>query len=250
MTRDWDAATYHRVSSAMDAMAEAVLDRLPLRGDETVLDAGCGTGRVTARLLERLPRGRAVAVDVDPDMVDKARATLPPEVDVRLADLLDLDLDSEVDAVFSTATFHWVPDHDRLFARLFAALRPGGVLVAQCGGAGNIASLLAAADAVAAEPEWATFFGGFSRGSRFETAEATAARLTVAGFTDVRCRLQPNPVVPDEPRDYLATITCGVHVQRLPEDRRDAFVDAVLARLPQPLTADYVRLNMDAKKPG
>ena len=76
-----------------------------------MLDAGCGTGKVTRVLLERLPRGRVIAVDASPSMVEQARAALPGAVDVRQADLTALDLGEPVDAVLSTATFHWIPDH-------------------------------------------------------------------------------------------------------------------------------------------
>ena len=116
MPRDWDASTYERLSAPLTEMGTDVLDRLVLRGDETVLDAGCGTGGVTRLLRERLPRGRVIAVDGAPSMVAQARELLPADVDVRQADLLELELDVPVDAVLSTATFHWVTDHERLFA--------------------------------------------------------------------------------------------------------------------------------------
>ena len=149
MSRDWDAATYDRVSAPQVEWALKVLERLPLRGDETVLDAGCGSGRVTQLLLERLPRGHVVAVDSAPSMVEHAREALDPErATVLQANLTELELDEPVDAAFSNAVFHWVPDHDALFARLHAALRPGGRLVAQCGGEGNVERFHDAAKAV------------------------------------------------------------------------------------------------------
>jgi trans-aconitate 2-methyltransferase len=234
----------------MTEMAAAVLDRLPLRGDEVVLDAGCGTGRVSLLLLERLPRGRVVAVDADPAMVAVARRNLPGAVDVRQADLLELTVDEPVDAVFSTATFHWVLDHDRLFGRLFAALRPGGRLVAQCGGDGNIAAIRAVGDELAADPRFAAHFAGWSPPWQYATPEATARRLTAAGFVDVRTWLQRWPVVPDDPAEYLRTIVLGAQVQRLPPGDGEAFVAAALERLPSPLTVEYVRLNLDATRPG
>ncbi|MDQ3106371.1 MAG: methyltransferase domain-containing protein [Actinomycetota bacterium] len=253
--RRWDAASYHKVSGPMEAMGAKVLDRLPLAGDETVLDAGCGTGRVTALLCDRLPQGRVLAVDADAAMVAACRATLGEQVDaghveVRQVDLLALDLDAEVDAVLSTATFHWILDHDLLFARLFAALRPGGRLVAQCGGDGNIASILGAADAVGAGGPWADRFDGWVRPSRMATAEETAAKLTGAGFGDVRTWLEPAPQVPDEPAEYLRTVNLGAHLHRLDEPDHDEFVRLVLQRLPRPVTIDYVRLNMDATRPA
>jgi trans-aconitate 2-methyltransferase len=242
--RDWDAASYQRVSAPLEAMGREVLDRLELRGDERVLDAGCGTGRVTAALVERLPRGHVVAVDGSPAMVAEARERLGPGVDVFVADLLELELDEPVDAILSTATLHWIADHDRLFERLFAALRPGGRIVAQCGGAGNVASVQAAIDAVA-EPALAGWPGPWN----FQAPEDTAARLERIGYTDIRTWPQNVRVEPDEPREYLATVILGSHLERLPEERRDPFVDAVLAAMPEP-AVEYVRLNLTARRPG
>ena len=251
--RTWNASTYHTQSGPMVEMARRVLERLPLRGDETVLDAGCGTGRVTALLLDRLPRGRVIAADADPDMVRVAQQELAifgDRVVVEQLDLLSLDLDEAVDAVLSTATFHWILDHDALFANLFRALRPGGQLVAQCGGFGNIRSNLAAAEEASRDPRWAERFEGWSRPNLYATPEETSARLEAAGFVEVNCWLEPNPVVPDDPRSYMETITIGAHVQRLETQAdRDAFMDEVMARMAQPITIDYVRLNIDARKP-
>jgi trans-aconitate 2-methyltransferase len=142
-------------------MGRDVLDRLDLNGDERVLDAGCGTGRVTAALVERLPRGEVVAVDGSPAMVEAARERLGDSVELRVADLLELELERPVDAIPSTATFHRVADHERLFARLRELLRPGGRLVAQCGGAGNIAALKAAAEEVGEREPFAAALAGW-----------------------------------------------------------------------------------------
>ena len=242
--RDWNAESYQRVSAPLEAMGREVLDRLELRGDERVLDAGCGTGRVTAALVERLPRGEVVAVDGSPAMVEEARDRLGPGVEVFTADLLELELREPVDAILSTATFHWIGDHDRLFERLFAALRPGGRIVAQCGGAGNVASVQAAIDAVA-EPALEGWRGPWN----FQSPENTAARLKRIGFTDIRTWPQDARVEPDDLREYLATVMLGSHLERLPEERRAGFVEAVRERLPEP-AIDYVRLNLVARRPA
>jgi trans-aconitate 2-methyltransferase len=246
IARDWDAETYHRVSGPQVAFAGAVLDRLALEGHETVLDAGCGSGRVTLMLLERLPHGRVIAVDQSPSMVEHARDALGDRATVRQADLMELELDEPVDAVFSSAVFHWVPDHDRLFAALHEALRPGGRLVAQCGGAGNVARFLAAAKEVAAEPPFAEHLAGWEGPWNFAGAEQTAERLERAGFADVQTWLEPYPVVPDDPADYLRTVCLGYHLEQLPEALRDDFVEMVLARSSPEL--DYVRLNITAQR--
>src|SRR3954452_18610793 len=141
IAREWDGATYDRVSAPMEAMALPVLARLELRGDETVVDAGCGSGRVTEALLERLPDGRVIGVDASADMLAAARDRLgaDPRAELMQAALTELALGEPVDAILSTATFHWIADQAKLYRALHAALRPGGRLVAQCGGEGNIA---------------------------------------------------------------------------------------------------------------
>src|SRR5215210_4436497 len=244
MSRDWDAASYQRVSAPLEAMGREVLVRLKLRGDERVLDAGCGTGRVTAALLARLPRGELVAVDGSPAMAAEARERLGPRADVRVADLTELELEAPVDAILSTATFHWISNHDRLFERLFAALKPGGRLVAQCGGEGNIATVRAAIERVG-EPSLEGWPGPW----RFASPEETAARLERVGFDAVRTWRQDVRVETDDPREYRATVVLGSHLPRVPEQRRDAFADAVLAELPEP-AIEYVRLNITARRPA
>jgi trans-aconitate 2-methyltransferase len=250
-TRDWNADVYHRVSGPQVAMAAAVLDRLELRGDETVLDAGCGTGRVTRLLLDRLPRGRVIAVDAAAEMVARARGELAGlRADVRHADLAELVLPEgeSVDAVFSNATFHWVPDHDALFAALAAALRPGGRMSVQCGGEGNVAGVHAAALQAAADSGLGHRFAGWPRPWNFAGVEQTEARLRAAGFAEVRCWLQAWPVTPDEPRAYLETVCLGPHLERLADDERERFLDAVMVRLGERPLLDYVRLNIVARR--
>lgn len=245
MTRDWDATTYDRVADPMARWGAAVLDRLPLDGDERVLDAGCGSGRVTELLAARLPRGRVIALDASPAMIAAARSRLASfgdRIEYVVADLgQPLPLGEPVDAILSTATFHWVPDHDALFANLAAVLRPGGWLVAQCGGAGNIASV---------RRVLATIGDGWLGASHYETPLDTTRRLDAAGFVDIECWLtdEPTPFEPGEPLEtYLRTVILGAHVERLPAGERDAFVHAVATALPEPLI-DYVRLNIVARR--
>jgi trans-aconitate 2-methyltransferase len=151
-----------------------------------------------------------------------------------------------VDVVFSNAVFHWVPDHDALFARLHAALGPGGRLVAQCGGAGNVERFHAVAREVGDAEPFAEYLAGWGGPWNMAGREETERRLLEAGFDDVRVWLEPHPVVPDYTLEYLRTVCLGHHVERLPEDLRDDYVAAVAERCGHPLELDYVRLNMDA----
>ena len=241
LPRDWDAATYDRLPIPMTRWGTRVVGWLDLAGDEHVLDAGCGTGQVTSTLRERLPRGHVIALDGSRAMIDRARARLGADrVEYLVADLQrPLPIDEPVDAVLSTATFHWIADHDALFANLAAVLRPGGQLAAQCGGAGNIASIEAALRAMGAD---------LGR-KHFATPGATAARLEAAGFVEVETWLheEPTPVPAEDLEPYLDAICLGDHVEFMAHDERRAFVHEVARRLPEP-AIDYVRLNVRARR--
>ncbi len=245
---DWDAGTYDRVADPMTRWGADVLGRLDPDPDATVLDAGCGTGRVTEMLLERIPAGRVVALDAAPSMLVEARRRLARFGDRLLfvqADLLDLAPGllgglAPVDAVLSTATFHWVLDHDRLFANLAGVLRPGGRLVAQCGAHGNIARLI---DAVAATGQKRT--GAWY----YATPEDTRRRLEESGFTDIEVwtHPEPTPIDPAEIETYLETVCLRAMVAPMGPEERTAFLGAVVAELGEPVI-DYLRLNIEARR--
>ena len=241
MPRDWDADAYDRLPIPMTRWGDAVVGWLDLAGDERVLDAGCGTGKVTATLRGRLPRGHVIALDGSQSMIEQARARLGEDrVEYLVADLQrPLPIDGSVDAILSTATFHWIADHQALFANLAGVLRAGGQLAAQCGGAGNIASIEAALRDMGADPGH----------KHFATPEATMARLEGAGFVDVECWLheEPTPLPEDDLEPYLEAICLGDHVEHMADDERLAFVHQVARRLPAP-AIDYVRLNIRARR--
>jgi trans-aconitate 2-methyltransferase len=245
--REWDAETYDAISDPQFEWGMEVLERLELRDGETVLDAGCGSGRVTAELIKRVPGGRLLAVDGSEAMIAKARERLGGEPTYVVADLSALELDERVDLVFSTATFHWVQDHDLLFRRLRAVLRPGGRLVAQCGGRGNVAEHAEAIVAVATRPQFIAYFNDMKVMWNFAGPEETEQRLRDAGFEEARCWLEPKPVTPPDPLRFTMTVTLGPHLNRLPEELRRPFAEAVLSLSPEPLTLDYVRLNIEAR---
>jgi trans-aconitate 2-methyltransferase len=246
--RDWDAATYDRVSDVQLRWALSQLERLPLNGDEVLLDAGCGSGRVTAELVRRLPRGRVYGVDASAAMVEHASAHLGQAATILHQDLVELELPEPVDVVFSNATFHWVLDHDALFAALWRAMKPRARLGAQCGGDGNVDAFLTAADAVANEEQSSPRFDAWLRPWYFATAEDTAARLERTGFSNIRCWLAPGHVTPAEPREFVQAVCLRHHLDQLPVELRGQFVDRVLARCARPLVLDYVRLNMSARR--
>jgi trans-aconitate 2-methyltransferase len=245
-TRDWDAASYQRVSVPHEEWARAILARLGLEGGERVLDAGCGSGRVTAILLGELPQGQVVAVDGSPSMVEKVKEVLRPEDEPLVSDLTALELEPPVDAIFSSAVFHWIADHELLFQRLHATLKPGGRFAAQCGGAGNIADFRERTAEVAAREPYAAFLADFEAPWNYADAATTEARLEAAGFEGVRCWLQPWEILPPEPAEFLRTVCLGPYIDLLPAELGDRFVDEILAKEPSPLRMGYVRLNIEA----
>jgi trans-aconitate methyltransferase len=257
---EWDAAAYHRVAAPQTTWGERVLSRLEVRGDERVIDAGCGTGRLTAELMTRLPRGYLVALDRSWNMLLTARANLRPEFGRRIAyvqaALPDLPFSGWADLVFSTATFHWVLDHDALFRGIFQALAPGGRLFAQCGGGPNLVEARRFATQVMNEPLFAPHFNDWAGVWEYADAETTAARLAAAGFVDVKSTLEPAPTtLADEQayREFVTTVIFHPHLARLPEGHlRGLFIDLVTAQAAQtdpPYTLDYWRLNMEARRP-
>ncbi len=243
---EWDAETYDEVSDPQFEWGTEVLKRLDLRGDEAVLDAGCGSGRVTAELAKRVPNGHVIAVDGSAAMIDKAKERLGDGVTYLAADLSELEIAEPVDLIFSTATFHWILNHDHLFRHLHAALRPGGRLVAQCGGEGNVAEYAKAIAIAMSRPEFAVHFGRMDGMWNFAAPDATEAKLQGAGFSEARCWLQPKPVTPAKPLEFITTVTLGPHLAQLPEELRRPFAEAVLEEAGEPLTLDYVRLNIEA----
>ena len=258
-SREWDADTYHQVSGPQHAWGVRVLERLELRGGEHVLDAGCGTGRVTHALHARTREsgGRVTALDRSTEMTSVARRTLPADVPVIVADLLAMPFHRAFDVVFSTATFHWVLDPAALYRSVATVLRAGGRLHAQCGGAGNCTRLHRRVAALCATARFAARFAGWTDPWCFLAPGEAEGYLQAAGFAPVRTWLEPEPTPfpnRDAYRVFVEHVVLRSWMARFePGDgEAAAFLDAVCdaaALDDEPFTLDYVRLNIEAGLP-
>jgi trans-aconitate 2-methyltransferase len=256
LVRQWDADEYEKLSAPQTRWGIEVLERVKVRGDEAVIDAGCGTGRVTEQLLAKLPEGSVLAIDGSRAMVEAARRRFAGESRVRVErqDLLSLAVEERVDLIFSTATFHWIWDHDRLFENLALALKPGGRLVAQCGGEGNISRATRATKETMEEERFLDYFVGWKDDKYYADARTTAGRLKGAGFEEVET--WPHDEVAafdsvDELARFLGTVVLGGHLEKLPEEERSPFAAAVAEKVVAVdggPAVDYVRLNMMARR--
>ena len=252
---EWNASAYHVLSEPQFAWGLRVLERVRLTGGECVLDAGCGSGRVTAAIASRLEGGFVVGCDLSENMARAAAKSLGsgPASAVVCADLSMLPFRGGFDLIFSTATFHWIRDHDRLFGELRAALRPGGRLEAQCGGGPNLATIHARADALAATEPFRAHFAKWEEPWLFASPEATAERLARAGFTAIDCWLEEAPTsFPDGERfgAFIESVVMRPYLARLsnPTLRRQ-FLDTIVALSAgddPAFTLDYWRLNISA----
>jgi len=254
---EWDSEAYDRLSDPQFGWGMKLMESLPLRGDETILDAGCGSGRLTAELLKRLPQGRIIAVDASENMVKTAKERLRDNLDrieVRRADLTDFTLPKPVDGIFSNAVFHWVPDHSAMFGSLFAALKPRSWLIAQFGGGGNLNKLKSRVSFMRNDEPFRRYLEKFDELAHYEPVEPTVARMKEAGFTNIEAALHSAPVTfPDATiyKIFIRSVNLHRYVAKFPPEVEEDFVERLAAMASKddpPYTLDYVRLTIRANR--
>lgn len=255
----WNAEVYDKIGTPMRGWAQAVIDDLGLKGDETVLDAGCGSGSVTLDLWQKMKDGKIYALDSSLDMISKLRSTLEERGITNIipmqADLTRFTLNEQVDVVFSNAVFHWIQDDAGLFGSLARATKPGGRLRAQCGGGENIKKLMAATREVEKRVPYAEHLSGRVEPRKYRTEQQAVDALQRNGWKNARANLFPSPVEFDDVDSavlYLKTIILQQQASALPEELSEQFlrevIDEVIIRHGAPFVADYVRLDLWAER--
>ena len=258
----WDPKTYEKSSSAQKRWAEELLSKISIRGDERVLDIGCGDGKITAQISRLVPGGSVVGLDNSPEMLSFARSQFPaeewPGLEFQHGDARDLQYNDRFDLVLSFAALHWVLDHRPVLAGIRRSLRSRGRVFLQFGGRGNAASVLDIAGKMIAEDKWCRYFEGFGFPYAFYGPEEYGTWLDASGLRTIRVDLLPKNMV-QRGREGLASwieSTWLPYIERVPEELRSDFIHSVVDRYIQLHPPDengdihvgMVRLEVEALK--
>jgi len=259
----WDAEDYRRFSSQQKKWGRELMDKLRLRGDEDILDLGCGDGMLAAELAERVPRGSVLGVDISPEMIRNARLTYPPHrypnLSWEVADASRLPFKERFDVVFSNAVLHWIRDQSAVLVGISRALRPGGVMLAQMGGCGNAAEVACVLVSLMASEKWSSYFHNMDIPYLFHAPEDYVPLLEEAGLDPVRVELIHKDMVHEGKEGMAGWIrtTWLPFTQRVPQRLREDFitelVDGYLRDFPPDenglVHVNAVRLEVEARKP-
>jgi len=235
-TVKWNAADYAANSAAQHAWARELIAKLQLRGDERVLDVGCGDGKVTAELARALPHGSVTGIDASPEMIEFARKSFLPSpvlnLDFRVMDARQIQFRQEFDLVFSSSVLHWVDDHPAFLRGAATALKPGGRLHVSCGGKGNAQDVFLALRPEMRRSRWAQNFRRMAKPYFFYAPENYHKWLPKFGFVAQHVGLAPKDAAYDGPEKFSAWFrtTWLPYTQRVPESLREEFIAAVTDR--------------------
>ncbi len=161
MTFEFDGNQYAKASSFQKQLGSKLIAELDLRGDESILDLGCGDGALTAQLADLVPNGRVLGLDASKGMIEAAHNHHRTNLSFQLQNIDDLDFKSEFDIVFSNAALHWVKDHRLLLINTFAALRSNGVLRFNFAADGNCPHFLNVIGKAMNHPNYSRYFKHF-----------------------------------------------------------------------------------------
>jgi trans-aconitate methyltransferase len=259
---EWNAADYAAHSAVQQTWARELITRLQLRGDEHILDVGCGDGKVTAEIARAVPRGAATGIDASPQMIRFAQKTFPakkfPNLEFRVMDARKIKFGGQFDLIFSNAALHWFDDHPAFLRGAASALKPGGRLIVSCGGRGNAQEVFVAARPEMRVKRWRGFFRRMPKPYFFYSPEDYEKWLPKFGFKIPNLQLVPKDAAYAGAEGFAAWMrtTWLPYVQRVPEDLREEFIVAVTRRYAakHPPDADgkvhvrMVRLEIDAVK--
>ena len=258
----WNAADYAANSIVQQTWARELIARLKLRGDERILDVGCGDGKITAEIARAVPRGSATGVDASRQMIEFAQKTFPPseisKLKFQIMDARKIKFDRRFDLIFSNAALHWVDDHQAILRGMAAVSRLGARLIVSCGGKGNAQDVFVALRPEMRLKRWREFFRGMPKPYFFYSPADYERWLPKFGFKINTLKLAPKGAIYDGRDGFAAWLrtTWLPYVQRVPEPLREEFIAAVTDRYVAKHPPDdagrihvrMVRLEIDAVK--
>ncbi len=258
----WDAQDYEKNSAQQRLWAQELIRKLELRGNEAVLDVGCGDGKVSAEIAAGVPAGDVVGIHLPGEMIALAQARFPaanyPNLHFQQEDASRLPFAGEFDVVFSNATLHWLVDHRPVLQGIAKSLKPGWKILLQMCGKGNAAGIVAAIQELVRQPDWSSYFTGFDFPYGFYAPDEYQGWLLATGLQPTRLELIPKDML-HPGRAGLAgwlRTTWLPYTQRLPEEKRAGFLDALVDSYTAVHPADdlnnvhvsMVRLEVEAVK--
>jgi len=218
----WQPQAYAVYSHGQTVWAKELIEKIGINGDESILDVGCGDGKITD-YLSALTQGKVVGVDLNADMIAFAQATFERAIFMQM-DAQKLEFEERFDIVFSNAALHWVSNHEAVVSGIYRALKPGGKAILQMGGYGNAHEIFDALESVVSE--FLEYFDGFVSPYTFCSDSTYEQLLENAGFSRYRAELIPKDMIHTDTvafRGWLET-TWFPYIQRIPEEMREVFI--------------------------
>ncbi len=258
--REWDAQDYAEHSSEQLRWARELVSKLRLEGRKSVVDIGCGDGKVTAEIA-RATSGQVHGIDLSQDMVAFAQRRYPrsdyPNLSFSCMDAASLALSDGFDIAFSNAALHWVEDHCAVLRGIRAGLKPGGEMLLQMGGRGNAAAVFDAVDDVVRDSRWNHYYGDFQYPYHFHGPEEYEECLEKNRFRPARIELLPKDMLhrgKEGLKGWLRT-TWFPYTDRLPQELRNDFLTDIVENFAARHPADtngnihvhMVRLEVEAR---
>ena len=260
----WDANDYSRHSAAQQQWASELIAKLSLTGKERVLDIGCGDGKITAAIAELLPDGLVVGTDISPEMISFAQQAFPrashSNLSFAVMDASRMDYHEQFDVVFSNAALHWIVDHKPVIRGIANALVVGGRCLLQMGGKGNAQHIIETIKSGYCHQCWGKYFEDMEFPYGWYATEDYEPWLIQTGMKPIRVQLLHRDMTQQGAVGLASWIrtTWLPYTQRLPEEQRDEFVNAVVETYLRSYPLDeqgtahvaMVRLEVEAVKPA
>jgi trans-aconitate 2-methyltransferase len=263
---NWDAENYHRVSTVQESWATELLEKRKIGEYEVVMDAGCGTGRVTGTIANAVKKGRVYAVDIDVNMITKAKENLKDFSNITFikSDISEVRLPEKIDLIFSNAAIHWILDHKKLFSNFWELLKPNGELLIQCGGKGNLELVHTILEKLRKGNTFKHYFADWKSPWNFASPADVKKTLSDIGFNDTQAQLKKKTAKFENHEEFvlfMKTVVMKPYLAYLPADNnnetRNSFMGEFINELTKnqktnkadvDLKLEYVRLDITGRK--